>query len=111
MNTETERRRAPRYRLHQLVHLDMGREDFIPADGLNISTTGLACLTDLAQDVGSRMFTMFQLDPSSEESLVKCEGIVSRCDAKPNGEFEIGVEFTDILESDKRKIEEYLTQA
>jgi c-di-GMP-binding flagellar brake protein YcgR len=88
----------------------MGREDFIPADGLNISATGLACITDVPQESGSRMFTMFQLDPDSEESLVKCEGVVSRCDKKPNGEYEIGVEFTDILDSDRKKIEVYLAQ-
>lgn len=103
-----ERRRSIRYELKQLVQLGFGREIFINAEGNNISRYGIGCSTDQPIDLYSKMFLMIQLKPDDDASIIKTEGIVVRCDRMADGSFDVGVEFTDLFDSDKRKLDEFV---
>lgn len=152
-----EKRRSPRFTLHQLVNIEYGREDYVYGDAVDISETGIGILCDSALPPSSRLFVMFQLDMSalpggdsaashkatngngstnggasrgagsnadrtagapenadqsgqmpSPGPTIRCEGIVSRSDREPGGRYHVGVDFSDLLDSDRRAIEKFL---
>ena len=102
--SEQERRRSPRYVLHQLVSLGFAREKYIRAEAVNISTHGIGCMSDSAVDLYTRVFIMLQGEPSEEHPPISCEGIVVRCQKVKDGEYDLGIEFTDIFEFDLQRI-------
>jgi len=58
----TERRKSERFLINQLIEIDMGREYFIPAEGVNISDEGLLCHTAEAIEPYSRVYMQLTLD-------------------------------------------------
>ncbi|WP_460050538.1 PilZ domain-containing protein [Spirochaeta dissipatitropha] len=105
---EQERRKVPRYELNQLVELDYGRENFINGEGLDISARGIGCKVYECVELYSRLYFMLQLDPDAPEPEIRGEGILIRCDPTTDGDFEVGIEFTDVPEYMLKKISTFL---
>ncbi len=100
-----------RYELHQFVQLRFGKETFIPAEGVNISTRGIGCHVSKPIELYSKMYFMLQLDPEAQDPEIRGEGIIIRCDSKEEGGFDVGMEFTDLPQYMVSKIEQFLTEA
>jgi len=105
---EQDRRRAPRFTLHQVVRVELGQEDFINARGVDISEKGVRCVVQHCLDPYTRVFLMLQLDENDEDSLISCHGVVNRCGGEGLIPEDIAVEFTEIQDSDREKIRRYL---
>lgn len=88
----TERRRAPRFQVSQLIELGFGRESQVAASGLNISSGGLLCRTEPYVEPGTRVFLSIHLPT---DDIVNCEGIVLRSEKTSEGYFEAAISFTE----------------
>lgn len=102
-----EKRRSPRYTLNQLVNIEYGREDYVYGDAVDISETGIGVLCDSAIAPSSRMFIMFQLGESGGHT-VRCEGFVTRSEKTSAGRYHVGVDFAEMIDSDRNAIVEFL---
>ena len=98
----TERRKKPRFLIRQMIELSMGRENFIPAEGVNISEEGMLCRTGESLDLYSRVSLQMSLLGKKEFSFA-CEGVVVRC-KKNRSAYDTAVEFADLSDSEKKKI-------
>ena len=103
-----ERRRSNRYKLSQLVELQFGRETFIPAVGADISSLGIGCISADPVDLYSRMFFMLQLNPEAQEPEIRGEAIVVRCNPLEDGNYDLGLEFSEMTSSMVQKVENFL---
>jgi len=103
----TERRRSPRFILHQLIEIEFDRETFIPVQGLDLSLNGVACKTQLPLELYSRVYMLIQLNPNDEQSTLEADGQVLRCDPMEEGLYRIGIEFRNLSASNIQKIKEW----
>jgi hypothetical protein len=106
----TERRRSPRFILHQLIEIEFDRETFIPVQGLDLSLHGVACKTQLPLELYSRVYMLIQLNPNDEQSTLEAEGQVLRCDPMEEGLYRIGIEFRNLSASNIQKIKEWSSE-
>jgi c-di-GMP-binding flagellar brake protein YcgR len=103
----TERRKSPRFTINQMIDLEMGRENYIAAEGVNISDEGLLCHTSESLEPYSRVYMQLSLNGEKKNHTIKCEGVVVRC-KKNKKSYDTALEFADIGESDKKKIHTFL---
>ncbi|WP_159438796.1 PilZ domain-containing protein [Alkalispirochaeta americana] len=108
---EQDRRQSPRYRLRQLIHLGFGKETFIPSRGTDISTAGIGCQVDEPVDLYSRVYLMIQLGEDDSTPPIQGEGVVLRCSPREGGGYDVGIEFTEVLDFDVEKIAAFLGAA
>lgn len=101
-----DKRRAPRFTMDQIIELNIGKEEFVEASGLNISEMGIMCQATRALESTERVFLMFSLDCPDCSSTIKCEGIVIHC-SKIDRFYIIGIEFSDIKQEDRDIIKHY----
>ena len=102
-----EKRKAPRFSLHQLIRLSSNREEFLQAEGINISLTGVLLHTEAAIDLYTTLFLMFEVETEEETYLFKTEGIVMRSE-KENDYYSIGLQFTELTEEEKKHLKQYI---
>lgn len=89
--TATERRRAPRFRIVQLIELSLNREEFVPAEGIDLSVLGLQCKTAIPLEAGERVYLLLDLDGKTLE----LEGVVAHAEGKGKT-CTAGISFTDV---------------
>lgn len=103
-----ERRRAPRYKIGQLVEVSFGRENFLQAEGMNISENGILCRTADAPDPGAHVFLMIEVRGEAPRRadgsphIIEIEGFVARAEGS-DGEYEVGIEFADIPDAETKR--------
>ncbi len=102
-----ERRRSPRLSLRHLIELDYGKEQFIQATGVNISSSGLLCKTNPEIALYSRVFLSFALPAETGDEIINCEGIVVRSD-KDGDEFTTAISFTSFRPDEAEKLVQLL---
>lgn len=102
-----ERRRAERFSIQHLIELDYGKEQFIRATGVNISSSGLLCKTDPAIELYTRVFLSLKLPGKKGEEIINCEGIVVRNDEE-DGEFTTAIAFTSFRPDEAEKLVQLL---
>ena len=105
-----ERREFVRFEIDQMVEIEFGQERFVRAEALDLSERGLQCKTDGPVDLNSRIFLMFRIPIRHEEFEIKCDGIVVRV-TENNGEYLVGVQFTDLGPVETKAIEAYAREA
>ena len=103
----TERRKSPRFTINQMIDLELGRENYIAAEGVNISDEGLLCHTSELLEPYSRVFLQLSLNGEKKNQTIKCEGVVVRC-KKNKKKYDTALEFADMEQSDKKKIHTFL---
>lgn len=97
-----ERRHYERFTLDQCVTLSFGREDFIDAQGINLSRGGLLFSSTARLEAYQKLFVMINVPGGT----FKAEGLVIH--SNPEGNKTVyGVKFTDISEDDERILEGY----
>lgn len=103
----SDKRKHPRFVINQFVEIDMGRETFINAKGLNLSEGGIMCETDEPCDMYSQIFMMMTLSFGDKERIIKFEGIVVRCDKKGAG-WDLGISITSMDAASKKIFGDFL---
>jgi hypothetical protein len=98
-----ERRRAERFTIQHLIELDYGKEQFIRASGINISSSGLLCTVEPAVELYTRVFLSLKLPTSTGEEIINCEGIVVRSD-QVGSQFTTGISFTSFRPEEAEKL-------
>lgn len=99
---EEERRKSRRFRLDQCVTLSFAHEDFIDAQGLNLSMGGLQFISKAAVDIYQKIFVMIEVP----EGTIKAEGVVVHVERRED-DFLYGLKFTDIASEYRAVLQEY----
>jgi hypothetical protein len=103
----TENRRAPRFRIDQMIEMSFGREESLRCQGVDLSEGGMACRTDASLESGTRVYLLLSLAPGGDEEPVSCEGVVTRCTATDWG-FEVGISFVGLHPTIQGRLQSYL---
>jgi hypothetical protein len=104
---EDDRRAYQRFSINQLVEMDLGRESFIMAEGLNISENGILCASVEQCGLHEKVFLMMTLPLASGDRVIKCEGLVMR--SEYNGaSWDTGIMFGDLDEDCTGALNEFL---
>jgi c-di-GMP-binding flagellar brake protein YcgR len=107
MEKSTESRREQRFKIHQIVELEMSLETFFSAQGQNLSAGGMRFETGREVEPYSRIFTMLKLGEDEDAPVIRVEGIVMHVAPLAEG-FSCGVQFTGMTANDRRILSEYL---
>lgn len=104
-------RQSIRHRIHQFVKVDFNREEFLPAEALNLSVKGMLCQIPRPLSPGQRLFLMLNLGKPNAPDMVNLDAIVVWT-KQEDGSWNCGLEFIDIPEEDDRmvKINTFLDQ-
>jgi len=105
----TEKRRAPRFRIDQMIELSYGREESLRCQGVDLSEVGVLCKTELALAPGAKVFLLLSLGPGEDDEPVSCEGVVIRSTPTDWG-FESGVAFADLSPAFKVRLKGFLAR-
>jgi len=102
-----EKRSAPRFRINQLIGYFPNREEYLWAEGLNLSREGLSCSAATAIDPLTNVFVMFGVPGADGERLVRCEGYVAHSQMV-EGRCLFGIRIEHVSDEDKPHFEAYL---
>jgi len=102
-----ERRKAPRFTIHQMIQIQFPKEEFVQAVGINLSETGLLCVTEIEIPAYTKVFIMLEMQCKVDTYMLKTDGVVIRS-APADGEIQTAIEFTSLFDNEKLKIQEYL---
>jgi hypothetical protein len=95
-----ERRGSPRYKISQLIGYFPGREEYLWAEGLDISRGGLSCRSKAPVDPLTNVFVMVSVPGEAGEHLVRCEGYVTN--SLMDGEYcRFGIKIEHVSPEDK----------
>lgn len=100
----TDRRRAERVGISQIVLLGLFREEWIHAKTVDLSRTGFRVRTEEQIDPGSELYV--QLDVDGDQVMAWAAVVHSR--QLESGEIDAGCEFTRFQGSARSQLEEYL---
>lgn len=102
-----EKRRAPRFRIEQMIELSFGREESLRCQGVDLSEVGVLCSTETSMEPGTRVFLLLSLGPGEDDEPVSCEGVVVRSTPTDWG-FDSGVAFGDLSAAFQSRLKSYL---
>jgi hypothetical protein len=103
-----EKRAAPRFKINQLIGFQANREEYLWAEGLDISRLGLSCLSEEPIDPGTNVFFMLSLsDADGTKHDVRGEGYVSHSRGE-GGKCRFGIKLERVYEEDKPYLEAFL---
>ena len=107
MNNRPERRKSARIRIDQMIELQFGQEQFIRAEGMDLSETGILCTCADPVDPQTRIYLMFRLPVLEDELEIESDGIVVRSEKKRN-QYAVAIQFTELSASSLAAIKSYL---
>lgn len=90
-----EKRTHRRFKINQLVELDLAHEKFIPAEGINLSRGGILCHTEEECPLYIRVFMMMTIPHKKRERIISLEGVVIRS-AQKKHIWETGIRITSM---------------
>lgn len=97
--------RAKRFNITQLVDISNNRENFISAQGVNISESGILVEADEDMEIHASAYFLLEY-PGSDESF-EIEGIVVRSEKKGK-KFHIAMEFTFDFSEQKKEVKKFI---
>lgn len=105
---ETERRTQRRFRLSRMVAYDMGREQYLRAQGCDISRGGMAFVSDEYVDPLLSVWLSFSI-PEEDGSwrAVEAEGYVVNVTDQDSG-CRFGVSFSRMAPDDRAALEAFI---
>jgi hypothetical protein len=104
-----EKRVAPRFNINQLIGYFPNREEYLWAEGLELSRGGLRCSSPSPVDPLTNVFAMIGVPVGEGERLVRCEGFVAH--SRMEGDRCIfGIRIEHISEEDKPYFDAYMDQ-
>jgi len=106
---ENERRHAHRYGIRQLIGYDMGREQYIRAQAVDISRSGLAFISNECVDPLISINVIFSIsDGAGTSRTIESSGYVVNVVETPEG-CRFGVTFSRMDADDREALEVYLS--
>ena len=103
-----DKRKYARFSIEQFVEMSYLHETFINAEGINISEGGILCKTTFPIEPLDKAFIMLKIPIKDKEYMLKLNGVIIHYQKKDDY-YLFGVEFTDIEDSDKKILKEYLS--
>jgi hypothetical protein len=103
----SERRAARRFSIKQFVDLSSDGQDFLHARGIDLSTGGLKCESEVPLDPMTPVFIMLGFSGDSGETVIQVEGYVAHSRME-DGHCVVGISFTDRSPEALAAIESYL---
>lgn len=105
-----ERRSARRYRLDQLIRMDLGREVYIQGKGINLSESGIYCQVSEPLGLYARVFLLIEPLPSQgPEETISLEGQVMR-EETLEGRYYAAIQFSSVRMEDRARFSTLLTR-
>jgi hypothetical protein len=102
-----EKREAPRFKISQLIGFQANKEEYLWAEGLDISRSGISCLSEEAIDPSTNVFFMLKLAFPDGERTVRGEGYVSHASGE-GGKCRFGIKTERVFEEDRPCLEAFL---
>jgi hypothetical protein len=102
-----EKREAPRFKITQLIGYYPNREEYLWAEGMDISLGGISCRSKEAVDTLTNLFIMVTVHCPDGEHLVRMEGFVAHAEMV-EGLCRFGVRIERIFDEDRGYLETYL---
>lgn len=104
---ESDKREHERFRINQLIGYYPNREEYLWAEGMNLSMGGLQCSSREALDPLTNVYVMLGVPTEGGEHLVRCEGYVAY--SRMEGDHCLfGVKFEQISSEDRPFLEQYV---
>lgn len=107
---ETERRTERRFRLARMIAYDMGREQYLRAQGVDISRGGMAFISDEYVDPLLSVWLSFSI-PEGEDGwrTIESEGYVANVTDLEDG-CRFGVSFTRMAPEDRTALDAFMAR-
>jgi hypothetical protein len=102
-----EKREAPRFKINQLIGYYPNREEYLWAEGVDISLGGISCRSKEAVDTLTNVFLMVTVRGPDGDHLVRVEGFVAHSEMV-EGYCRFGVRIERIFDEDRPHLEAYL---
>lgn len=103
-----EKREAPRFKINQLIGFQANKEEYLWAEGLDISRKGISCVSKEMIDPSTNVFFMLKIADPEGERTVRGEGYVSHA-RDEGGRCRFGIKIERIFEEDLPYFEAFLS--
>lgn len=104
---EADRRKEERFRIQQMIGYGPGREEYLWAEGVDLSLSGMSCITTRPVDPLTELYIMIDIPAEGRWKQVRVEGYIAHVTL--HGDFyHFGVIFTDVSDNDRENLEAYL---
>lgn len=104
---KTEKRSHPRFQINELVEIDYGHEQYISAEGINLSKNGVLCKTQDECPLYSKIFMMMTLPYKKKSRIIDFEGVVIRS-KHTRGGWETGINITSMKPASRAIFDEVM---
>lgn len=105
---DTERRKSPRFKISQMIGYFPNREEYLWAEGIDISRGGISCISKSPIDPLTNLYLMLSIPSSEGECLIRCEGYAAHSRMK-DGQCHFGVRITRIEDEDRERLDAFIT--
>jgi hypothetical protein len=106
-----EKRKSPRFKIKQIIAYLPNREEYVYAEGIDISRGGMKCRSPECIEPMTNLFMMLKLPSECSADgmrTVQCEGYVSHATME-DGKCVFGVRINSVYEADRPFFESYLS--
>lgn len=95
--------------MKQLIGLQAMKEEYLWAEGLDISSAGISCITDEAIEPDTNVFFMLSVYSAGGEGSVRGEGYVLHS-KKEGGRCRFGIKIDRIFDEDRPRFDAFLEE-
>jgi len=106
-----EMRKIPRFKMKQLIGLQAMKEEYLWAEGLDISSAGISCIADEEIEPNTNVFFMINVygTGTAGEGSVRGEGYVLHSSTEL-GRCRFGIKIERIFDEDKARFDAFLDE-
>jgi hypothetical protein len=104
-----EMRKTPRFKIKQLIGFQAIKEEYLWAEGLDISSAGISCIADEAIEPDTNVFFMISVYGAGGEGSVRGEGYVLHSEQE-GGRCRFGIKIDRIFDEDKPRFDAFLEE-
>jgi hypothetical protein len=110
MEPDSERRDDGRYSTDQLIHIEFGSDEFLVAEGVNISSGGILCKAPYPIRTSEKIRVQLTLSGTDFQPFsTETEGTVVHIENDADGGYLIGIRFDMVPVNSSAAIERFLT--
>jgi hypothetical protein len=102
-----EKRTAPRFKLNQLIQYGDNREEYMWAEGVDISRGGISCVANESVDPYTEVFFMLRVQGPVGEHDIRGEGSVTYSRFE-GGKYRFGIKMERIYDEDKPYLDDFI---
>jgi c-di-GMP-binding flagellar brake protein YcgR len=111
METDPDRRGASRKKMDKLIHIEFGSDEFLVAEGLNISRGGILCKAAHPIRKNEPIHVMLCLGPEDQDAFSKeLDGKVVHCREGEGNAYMLGLQFSRVEGDVQLELQHYLEQ-